>query len=257
MNELRNAIAIGNSASRLSPDELDLVLSRVVKAGAQLQLLAGTDDCATPHNIAKCPIVANKVLREFVVDTSRTYFINGRRPLAGSAKSEFVLGADMTLTTAKGEQDDKTLEQVLGALPLKEYLTKELGLQPETKTEPEKSKSISVLKRLGATPSFARVTVQQNTPVYFRLTLEASPQVTLYDVSKYLEATSSSAGPSPAAVLGLDAGKAGLDQLQFESRSVAASPEKDEKEEPQPGYAINGTITLPKSPTAAASGKGD
>jgi hypothetical protein len=78
---------------------------------------------------------ANREVVETVLDERRELYINGRRPLLGSASAEFLLAPDQTLTKAQGQSDSKTLETILGALPVSDYVAKSLGIEKTDKTD--------------------------------------------------------------------------------------------------------------------------
>ncbi len=61
--------------------------------------------------------VSNKIVASPVVDSSKTYYINSKVPLAGSASITAKLGADQTLTEATASVEDKTLSTILTAIP--------------------------------------------------------------------------------------------------------------------------------------------
>ena len=82
-------------------------------------------------------LVANRQIVETVIDASRIFYANSRRPLLGSAKADFALSADQTLTAISAEANSTTLEAVLGALPVTDFASKVVGLNKST--DPDKT----------------------------------------------------------------------------------------------------------------------
>ena len=102
--------------------------------------------------------------------------------LFGSGKADFTVGPDMTLSHVIAEAEDKTLEQVLGLLPAKEYLSKALKL-PVPQTEDETEGAKDALGFQGYSSADARRFTEGTNDLFFRIVLEATPTTTLYEVS--------------------------------------------------------------------------
>lgn len=252
MGLIRAEISKSNASNGLTQSGFDDAMRRLVEAGALLQSSPAKSDCSKDGD-AYCPMVSNRLVREMVVDTSKMYYINGRRPLAGNAKTDFDLSSDMTLTKVHTEQEDKTLEQVLSVLPVKEYLSKELGLvaKPDKKDD-TKAGMVNFLEMSGAPRQLAQKAVDNQATVFFRLALNATPRVLLHDVSKTLD------GPEKlGAAFKLSDGRSGQPGYLYEVRTLEAGAAKEEeKKDAPPGYTINGTISLPTTEKTEAAKEG-
>jgi hypothetical protein len=65
--------------------------------------------------------------RQFV-DYTDQYYVNAKRPLAGSANVDAKVAEDGSLSEASGQVESKTFETILGALPISSVITGALGL---------------------------------------------------------------------------------------------------------------------------------
>jgi hypothetical protein len=70
-------------------------------------------------------LAGNARMADAVVDYSRAYTYNVRRPWAGTTSATLKLNSDGTLGEATAEIEDKTLETFASLIPLKEFLTAE------------------------------------------------------------------------------------------------------------------------------------
>jgi hypothetical protein len=72
----------------------------------------------TPYTPTEFPASANRILisntsePQMYVDYSQTYYINAKRPLAGSVKLDNKLASDGTLTEVSAEMEDKTIQAI-------------------------------------------------------------------------------------------------------------------------------------------------
>ena len=224
-------------------DEMNAVVSEVAKIGEMESIECESEnECPEIHNKLKglvtafnalrtkarlavsgsstiprsSKLVGNKVTREMVVDTSRTFYINGRRPIVGSGKVNFELASDQTLTKVESEAESKTLETLTSLLPLTEFFTEQWGLAPDP-PDPEEEVSPTLM---------------------VKVIFSAKPEATTYTLKKVglSEAERASIPPLPK-----KKAKTGEYELTVSRGSSGANKGKTKK-----GYAIEGKVLLPE-----------
>ena len=73
-------------------------------------------------------LLARSAAPAVYVDYADQYYINAKSPLSGSANVDVKVAEDGSLTEASGQLENKTLDTILGALPISSVITGELGL---------------------------------------------------------------------------------------------------------------------------------
>jgi hypothetical protein len=175
----KTAIDLGRILSELrgALDAARAVAS--VENGKYLQAVPGYGLLPTESALR---LTSNRAVVESVLDGGQRYYINGRRPLLGVGKADFTLNADQTLTAVKAEADSKTLETVLGVIPVKDYLSKSLKL-----VKPEKKDDVEATTELGnALQSFGMSDGVLKLPDIYRRT-ERGESVATLDVALTIE----------------------------------------------------------------------
>ena len=142
LDPIKTAIINANSAS-------------VAQANAQIklfnQLPAISDDSSVLPVLMK-----NAIESEWVVDSSKRYYLNAPLPWFGSGNLTQELNDDGTLAKATSNPDTKLMEGISGLIPFKEYLSGKFikpgasaVAEPDTKTETETGFSILRKHRSG------------------------------------------------------------------------------------------------------------
>ncbi|MDH3892441.1 MAG: hypothetical protein OEV49_15340 [candidate division Zixibacteria bacterium] len=97
--------------------------------------IQGYDPQVRPQDNSGLIVVSNDFREEARVDYTNKYYINSKRPVIGNADASVDLMADGTLNKVEATVDDKTLETVIGALPVSEVVSALLIPVPETSSE--------------------------------------------------------------------------------------------------------------------------
>jgi len=153
------------------------------------------------------------------VDYGHEYSINQQKPFAGSASSDYKLSSDGTLSEAQGQVEDKTLETVVGALPLSDLIKSAAGIASKTGTA-------------GAT---------ELEPVHFSLEQEERVRTTTYTLTSAYSANC----PTGAALSSTTAGVS-TTNADVGAKDLNGSSDNSKKADDS-SIGISGTITLPKT----------
>jgi len=78
------------------------------------------------------------------VDYAEQYYVNAKVPVAGSANVDAKVAEDGSLTEASAQTETKTLETILGALPVSSVITGGLGLGGKGVAEPGKAEAFQL-----------------------------------------------------------------------------------------------------------------
>ena len=93
-------------------------------------------------------LIANSSMPKTFVDYGTVYYINEKVPFAGSAKADYKLGSDGTLTEASGEATEETLKTILGALPTADLIKSAAGIGLASKAVGGKALQLKVEHRV-------------------------------------------------------------------------------------------------------------
>lgn len=184
----------------------------------KMRTVAAASNSTVPSDAT---LVGNKVIQEMVVDTSTTYYINGRRPIIGSGKVNFELASDQTLTKVESEADSKTLETLTGLLPVKEFFTEQWGLAPdEAEEEPDPE-------------------AEKPPPAYMvKVVFAADSKVTVYTLKKV-----GLTDVERVTIKPIEKSKADTGEVELTVGNASASADK---KKPKKGYTVEGKIILPE-----------
>lgn len=93
-------------------------------------------------------LVANSSVPKTFVNYGTVYYVNQTVPFAGSAKADYKLATDGTLTEASGEVTEDTLKTVLGALPISDLIKSAAGIGLASKAVGGKALQLKVEHRV-------------------------------------------------------------------------------------------------------------
>ena len=223
----RGAVVLSLSQYREDPTVREF-LNALSSVGSQFEDVLKKWDAITkvpytptdfPSDAKNRVLVSNTNTPDVYVDYGTTYYINGNRPFAGSAKIDAKLASDGTLTEASVEIESKTLETLLGpvnaaitaGLPL---AAKKEGIQPE--------------KRL-------------------KLTTEVSGY-------RHTFSRIESSATFPCDVLSAENVPGNIKLFNYSRESVAAASGAEKKSKNK--IQVSGEITLPETPAKPKDDKG-
>lgn len=82
-------------------------------------------------------LVLSSMTTEMKIENGEKHYINVNKPWIGSATATIKLNESGRLTESTGTIDDKTVETFLGALPIKEFISHDLGLDDDEPVVPD------------------------------------------------------------------------------------------------------------------------
>lgn len=182
-------------------------------------------------------LIKNVVESEWVVDNSRTYYLNAPIPWFGSGSLTQKLNADGTLSEVVSTPDTKLSEGLSSLIPLKEYLTGEyVKAAPAAAAEDNKDADIKkgMVEFLRVNP---RSRVADKAYVYI-LSLQ------IEEIGHEYTLTSQPVPQRPADLAPLTLSDVGKAEAQFSRKDIGS--EKEDKKEEGPTVGVSGSITFPK-----------
>ena len=79
-------------------------------------------------------LISNSSTPKVFVNYQNVYYLNAKAPLSGTAKADYKLASDGTLTEASGEVTDDTFKTIVSALPISDLIKSAAGLGLATKS---------------------------------------------------------------------------------------------------------------------------
>ena len=190
-------------------------------------------------------LVSNSVTSEWVVDRSKTFYLNAPRPFFGSGTLKYKLATDGTLGEGESTADSKLAEGLSTLIPLKEYLT---GKFVETPSEADKAATTEGMKLqlYGVTKSMDAITGPKSRTAderdrRFVYAMELSIDEVGYEYTL-------TALPQPEPICDLTALKfqdIGLGKALFLRKPIGGEKKKEDKTEGKK-VGISGSIEFPK-----------
>ena len=112
---------------KLTKLKQDILKANTVPSVDAAKLIAdfGRLDAIDPNTLPEPELVGNAISSTWVVDRSRTYYLNAPLPWFGAGSLTQELSSDGTLTKAISAPDTKAVEGLSALIPFKEYLTGE------------------------------------------------------------------------------------------------------------------------------------
>jgi hypothetical protein len=159
------------SLSQYREDSVQKFLKTLSQVGVQFEDVLKAWDAITkvPYTPTEFPSAKDRVLASNTntattyVDYAETYYINGKNPLAGSAKVDAKLAGDGTLTEASVEIESKTLETLLG--PINAAITAGLPLAAKAEAEGKPTKQLKLTTEVsGYKHTFSRIDLAKTFP---------------------------------------------------------------------------------------------
>jgi hypothetical protein len=93
-------------------------------------------------------VVANSSSPKIYVNYATVYYLNAKVPFAGSAKADYKLASDGTLTEASSEITEETFKTALGALPISDLIKSAAGIGVASKAVGGKTVQLKAERRL-------------------------------------------------------------------------------------------------------------
>ncbi|MBS1994778.1 MAG: hypothetical protein JSS86_00650 [Cyanobacteria bacterium SZAS LIN-2] len=197
-------------------------------------------DTATPG-----PAIKHSVDSEWVVDSSRTYFLNAPLPWFGTGNLTQELNDNGTLAKATSNPEQKLAEGLSQLLPIKEFLTSRFS------------------SAAAAAPAAVKAAIAQDAIKYFALDGSKQPLQGVNEVwilslaveqkgYRYTLTDTPSTTP-PEGAIPIPFGDIALKKALYTRTDLPAPKDKEDKKDSGNQIGIAGTITLPKDSTAAAA----
>lgn len=195
------------------------------------------------HSNAKPERIGNNVAAEWVVDSSKTYYINAPLPWFGSASLTQKLAPDGTLTEVTSSPDTKLAEGLSTLIPFKEFLSGEFV---ETAAEATKAASDDDKIKMNQALKKLDLDVAPRAPAAKAATRRIVFAMTLAIDEVGYEYTLSTLPGAICDLRPLEFQDIAAGTVLFSRKDISASKKDDEKKEEGQKIGIAGSIALPK-----------
>jgi hypothetical protein len=198
------------------------------------------------HSNAKPERVSNDIESEWVVDRSKTYYINAPLPWFGSASLTQKLAPDGTLTEVTSTPDTKLAEGLSTLIPFKEFLSGKFveSVADATEAAPSEDDKMKISQALQSldldVPVRGAREKARTRRIVFAITLTIEEVGYEYTLSTLPQATPFT-DLKPLCFKDIDAGK-----VLFARKDIAVGRKEEDKKQDGQKIGIAGSISLPK-----------
>lgn len=109
-------------------------------------------------------VVSNSTSPKVFVNYKDVYYLNAKNPLSGSAKADYKLASDGTLTEASGEMADDTFKTIVSALPISDLIKSAAGIGLASKSVGGRTLQLKAESRMLKITRFQTVAFEPGCP---------------------------------------------------------------------------------------------